>query len=332
MRTHTRWPLAALVSFVLLVSGCAARQPSDSQITGVVETREVDVNTKIPGRIVELTVQDGQQVKNGDLLARIDDRDVKAKEAQALAGIAAARGDIARARAASASADGSTAAAVQKAGAALEKARADADLATKTYQRMVELHKSQAISDQQMDSSEREYKAALAGVAVAQGDLANARASRLQVDVYQADIQRAEAALTKAEADLKQIQISLDETLIKAPCSGSVTSLNVEQGEMVSQGLPLMTVTDYNDNWVNVKVLQSVLNKIKDGQPVALTVQNLPDKKFSGKIVDISRKPEFATSRATNDRGEKDIVTYNVKIRVNSSQLRPGMTVNVKFE
>ncbi|MEG6523041.1 HlyD family secretion protein [Desulfotomaculum sp. 1211_IL3151] len=321
-----------LVILLLLVSGCASTKNSEDAITGIVEAREVDVNTKIPGRIVKLLVQEGQAVKAGELLAKVDDEDLKAKEAQAQAGIAAAKGDIAKAKAGSALAAGSTQAAVQKAEAALAKAQADADLAKKTYDRMLELHKAQAIPDQQMDSSEKDYQAALAGVAVAQSDLANAKASLLQVDVYQADVQRAEAALAKAKADLQQVAINLKETEIKAPISGTVTSLNVEQAEMVSTGLPLMTVTDYTDNWVNVKVKQSVLDKVKVGQQANLTPIAMTTKKYPGQIVDISRKPEFATSRATNDRGEKDIVTYNVKIKVNTPELRPGMSVQVKFE
>ncbi|CCO07578.1 HlyD family secretion protein [Desulforamulus hydrothermalis] len=331
MTRPNKW-LVAVMAVLLLLTGCTAPPAASEELTGMVEAREVDVNTKIPGRIVKIYVQEGQQVQAGDLLAKIDDEDLKAKEAQALAGIAAAKGDIAKAAAGSGLAAAGSAAAVQKAEAALAKAKADAELATKTYRRMLELHQAQAISDQQMDSAAKDYQAALAGVAAAEGDLANARASRLQVDVYQADLQRAEAALAKAEADLQQVRINLKETEIKAPCAGTVTSLNVEEGELVSTGLPLMTVTDYSDNWVNVKVKQSVLDKIQEGQQAVLTPVSLPDKKYTGKIVDISRKPEFATARATNDRGEKDIVTYNVKIRVNTAQLRPGMSVQVKFD
>ncbi|MEW6697654.1 MAG: HlyD family secretion protein [Bacillota bacterium] len=329
---HARKAFILMLVALLLVGGCAAHQPAEEALTGVVEAKEVDVNTKVPGRIMKLQVQEGQQVKAGEVLAKIDDLDLKAKESQAQAGIAAAKGDIARAVASRSLMAGSTAAAVQKAEAGLAKGKADMELAKKTYDRMVELHKAQAISDQQMDAAEKDYKAALAGVAAAEGDLANANASRLQVDVYQADLQRAEAALAKAEADLLQVRINLEETVLKAPCSGTVTSLNVEEGEMVSTGLPLMTVTNYDQNWVNVKVKQSVLDKIKEGQQAALIPVSMTDKKYTGKIVDISRKPEFATARATNDRGEKDIVTYNVKIKVDTGELRPGMSVLVTFE
>jgi len=131
---------------------------------------------------------------------------------------------------------------------------------------------------------------------------------------------------------LKEIQNNVAEAEIKSPCDGTVTSLNVKEGEMVSQGLPLMSITNYLDNWVNVKVTESMLPTLKLEQDVDLLVSSQKDKKLSGKIVNISRKPEFATTRATNDRGEKDIVSYNVKIQVNSPDLRPGMEVSVKFK
>lgn len=325
--------LGALLALLalLLVTGCAAKTYGETGITGIVESREVDVNTKIPGRVVELMTEEGQRVTAGSPLAKIDDRELKVKELQALAGIAAAKGDLAKATATASMYQGSTAADLQSAEAALAEARAIADLAGKTYQRLEELHKSQAISDQDLDKAEKDLKTALAAVSRTEGSLSRARAARLQVDVYQAEITRAQAALAKAEADLEQIRINLEETEIKAPCTGVITSLNVEKGELVSTGMPLMTVSDYGENWVNVKVKQSILDQISEGQEAKLTAISMPGKVFTGKIVDISRKPEFATWRATNDRGEKDIVSYNVKIRVNSEELRPGMTVSVQF-
>ncbi|RYD07136.1 hypothetical protein N752_00710 [Desulforamulus aquiferis] len=180
----------------------------------------MDVNTKIPGRVIELLVQDGQRVQAGDVLAKIDDQELKSRESQALAGIAAAKGDIAKATATTNLYQGSTAADIQSAEGLLSEALAAEALASKTYQRIAELHKAQAISDLELDKAEKDYKTAQAAVTKAEGNLAKAKAALLQVDVYQAEIQRAEAALIKAEADLEQVHINLEETLIKAPCSG----------------------------------------------------------------------------------------------------------------
>lgn len=339
MQLITRW--VAPVVLVTLIAGCsyplptgvalANQQAVKTDLTGNVEANEVSVNTKIPGRVVKLIAKEGQSVKAGDIVAQIDDSDLKAKEEQALAAVSAAQGDIAKATAARAASDSTTAAALQKAQVGVDKAKTDAELATTTYQRMQELHNAKVISDQDMDGVENKYKLSLVGVDAATADLGMAQAARTQLNVYAADIQRAHASQAAAEGQLKEIQNNVAEAQIKAPCDGTVTSLNVKEGEMVSQGLPLMSVTDYQDNWVNVKVSESRLPTLKLEQEATLLITSQNDKKLSGKIVNISRKPEFATSRATNDRGEKDIVSYNVKIQVNSPDLRPGMEVSVKF-
>lgn len=330
-----------LVSLAATLTGCASylplgvavanQQKADTYFTGNVEAQEVSINTKIPGRVVKLNVQEGQQVKAGDIVAQIDDRDLKAKEEEVLAAVKGAQGDIAKATAAMSAADSTTAATIAKAQVGVEKAKTDAELALKTYQRMLELHNAKVISDQDMDGAENKYKLSLVGVEAAEAELGMAQAARDQLDVYAADIQRAQASQAAAEGQLKEIKNNIAEAQIKAPCDGTVTSLNVKEGEMVSQGLPLMSVTNYLDNWVNVKVSESVLADLKLEQEAAILIPSQEDKELSGKIIDISRKPEFATARSTNDRGEKDIVSYNVKVQVNSPALNPGMEVSVKF-
>ncbi|SDG55325.1 HlyD family secretion protein [Desulfosporosinus hippei] len=333
--------IIGLLTLATTLTGCASyfpvgvaianQQQSATDFTGNAEAQEVSVNTKIPGRVVKLNVQEGLQVRAGDIVAQIDDSDLKAKEEAAQAAVKVAQGDIIKATAAMSATNSATTAAITKAQVGVEKAKTDAELALKTYQRMLDLHKAKVIADQDMDGVENKYKLSLVGVEAAEADLGMAQAARAQLDVYAADIQRAQASQAAAEGQLKEIENNLAEAQIKAPCDGTVTSLNVKEGEMVSQGLPLMSVTNYLDNWVNVKVSESVLTDLKLEQEAAILISSQEDKKLSGKIIDISRKPEFATTRATNDRGEKDIVSYNVKVQVNSPDLRPGMEVSVKF-
>lgn len=335
----TRW--VAPVILVTLLTGCsynlptgvalASQQEVQTGLTGNVDATEVNVNTKIPGRVVKITVKEGQQVKAGDLVAQIDDSDLKTKEEQAQAAVEAAQGDIAKAAAAKAALDSTTAATIAKAQVGVDKAKTDAELALKTYQRMKELHDQKVVSDQDFDGIENKYKLSLVGVDAAAADLGMAQSSRTQLDVYAADSQRAQAAQAAAEGQLKEIRNNIAEAQIKAPCAGTVTSLNVKEGEMVSQGLPLLSVTNYLDNWVNVKVSESSLTNLKLGQQATILITSQNNKKLSGKIIEISKKPEFATARATNDRGEKDIVSFNVKIQTNSPDLKPGMEVSVKF-
>ena len=123
---------------------------------------------------------------------------------------------------------------------------------------------------------------------------------------------------------LQQVEVALDETEIRAPFDGLVTTKYVEEGAMVSQGMPLVAIQDPLDNWINLKVKETELSRYSLQQVVRLQGRdNLLTVK--GTIVDISKKAEFATYRSTNERNDNDIITFNVKIQVNADTLRPGM-------
>ncbi|ADY57260.1 secretion protein HlyD family protein [Syntrophobotulus glycolicus DSM 8271] len=323
--------VGAAVAMVFLLSGVVHSSDGSRELTGKAEAKTVEVSTKIPGRVIQIKVKEGQTVKAGDVLAQIDDSDLKGNEQQVLAGIAAAEGSIAKAGAAVDYAEASSGAALEKARAGLAKAQADEVLAEKTYQRLEELWKSGAISQMDLDKAKHDYDAAQAGVAAAEGDLATAGAAQTQVDLYRADARSAQAALDKSQADLQIVRNNLKETVIKAPCDGVITAVNIEEKELVSSGFALMSVTDYQENWVNLKVPQNLLGQLAVGNPLEVYLPGEEGKTIKGTIEDISSKPEFATARATNDRGEKDIISYNVKIRTDSAELKPGMNVSVKF-
>ena len=129
----------------------------------------------------------------------------------------------------------------------------------------------------------------------------------------------------QAEATLQNIEVSLDETEIRAPFDGVITQKYIEEGSMISNGTPLVAVQDPQDNWVDIKVPETELSKYAVGQQVKLIGRD-GKTEVTGTITDISKKAEFATQRATSERGdETDIVSFNVKVQVDSDVLRPGM-------
>lgn len=131
--------------------------------------------------------------------------------------------------------------------------------------------------------------------------------------------------LEQAEATLQNIEVSLDETEIRAPFDGVITEKYIEEGSMISNGTPLVAVQDPTDNWVDIKVPETELSKYAVGQQVKLIGRD-GKTEVTGTITDISKKAEFATQRATSERGdETDIVSFNVKVQVDSEVLRPGM-------
>lgn len=312
-----------LVLSVTLTAGCGARAAAP-EMWGRAEAKEVDLNSRIPGRVVSLLVKEGDRVTQGQVLAHIDNRDIVAQVNQAKANINAINAQAAQAATVTALQDQTAKAALRTAQAQLEKAQSDLALAESDYHRYSELLESGAISRQLFDTYRTKYQVAQAAYSQAQAGIATAQAGLLQTHVNTANEEAMRGKLAQAQAVLQQVEVSLDETEIRAPFDGIITAKYVEEGAMVSQGMPLFAIQDPLDNWINLKVKETELTRYALQQPVKVQGRD-GNLVLAGTIVDISKKAEFATYRATNERGDNDIITFNVKIQVNSDKVRPGM-------
>lgn len=328
-RQKTYAGLLLLIAVIMPLSGCAGKVDANSLPTGTIENKEVDVNSKIPGRVVEILVEEGSKVKPGQVVARLDTSDLEAKEKELIAQINAAKAQLDQSKTTVRLQDGLSAASVKQAEATLKKARSESDILEKTRARLEKLYQENAIPEQQYDEARAKADAARAAVGQAEAALMTAQANRIQVEAGNDAVSMAAAKYEQAKAALEELRVNLAESVIKSPTEGTVSEIIVEKGELVSVGMPLMTVSDFNDNWVNVKVSQEIVQDLKIKQKAALA---LGQHKYTGEIIEISRKPNFATHRSTNDRGEKDIITYNVKIKVNDPHLLPGMELSVNFK
>lgn len=317
--------VVALIIMIITVSctGCGYRE-STQDVWGRTEAKEVDINSKIPGRVTELLVREGDHVQKGQLLARIDGRDIIAQVKQAEAGAQSTVAQLSLAETTTTLQNQTTQASLENAKAQLAKAQADLSLAENDYHRFAELVESGTISKQTFDSYKSKYEVTLTALTQAQASVSSAEASLLQNKINQDNEAALRSKVIQAKAQVEQIQVSLDETEIRAPFDGIITTKYIEQGAMISTGVPIVTIQDPLDNWVNIKVKETDLGKYQIGKLVRLEGR---DGKLhvQGTIVDISQKAEYATYRATSERGEQDIITFNVKIQVNSEQLRPGM-------
>lgn len=308
---------------VTLLSGCGSTAKSPD-VWGRAEAKEVDINSKIPGRVVSLLVKEGDHVSKGQVLAHIDNRDIVAQTNQARANIKVLDAQTAQAATITVLQDQTAKAALHTAQAQLEKAKSDLDLAASDYNRFSELVTSGAISQQLFDTYRTKYQVAQAVYTQAQASIAAAQAGLLQTNVNTANEEAMHSKVVQAQATLQQVEVSLDETEIRAPFAGIITTKYVEEGSMVSQGMPLVALQDPLDNWVNLKVKETDLSHYTIQQSVKLQGRD-SNLTVPGTIIDISKKAEFATYRATSERGDSDIITFNVKIQVNSDRIRPGM-------
>ncbi len=227
---------------------------------------------------------------------------------------------------------GTTQSALGEAQAAAQRAKADLNLTASTDARYAELLSSAVISQQEYDNVHAKYEAAQAAYTEAQAAVAKAGSGLMQTEVNRANENAIAKNLEKAQAALDQLDVSLDETEIRAPFDGIITAKYIEEGSMISQGTPLVAIQDPLDNWVDLKVPETQLASYQLNQQVELVGRD-GKTKVQGVITDISKKSEFATQRATSERGDdSDIISFNVKIQVNSEVLRPGMRFRLAGE
>ncbi len=313
---------------VLLFSGCGRQQANIPETWGRAEAKEIDINTKIAGRVATLLVKEGDAVQSGQVIARIDNRDILAKADQAKAAIQALEAQSSQAGTVTNLQDRTSQASLTTAKAQVEKARSDLAVAETDYARYQGLLQSGAVSQQVFDNMRLKYQVAQSTYAQAVALQETAEAGLLQTQVNLDNEAAIRGKLIQAQAALAEVEVYVDETEIRAPISGIISAKYVEQGEMVSTGTPLVAIQDPVDNWINLKVRETELSKYHLQDEVTLEGRD-PGLRITGKIVDISKKPEFATYRSTNERGENDVITFNVKIRVNSDQVRPGMRFRI---
>ena len=278
-----KWVAGLLLALavVCLASGCSLQKEAASdELWGRADAKEIDINSKVTGRVVQLRVKEGDTVKQGDIIAYIDQRDLLAQKAQAEANIKALQAQV---------------------------------------------RQSGVVTDLQDSTSKSQVDTASAGLDSAQSSVSLAQAGLLQTDANLAATDAAQKKLEAAQAQLQQIEVSLDETEIKAPFDGIITAKYVEEGSMISLGTPLVALQDPNDNWVDFKIPETKLKDFHLGQVLTMQARDGVTR-VQGTITDISQKSEFATQRATSERGnDTDIISFNVKVQVNSDALRPGM-------
>jgi HlyD family secretion protein len=194
----------------------------------------------------------------------------------------------------------------------------------------------------------------MAGQSIAEMEADNLKAKSQQVkavlDLAQSTYNRinqlyrdgvsAQQTLDKARTDLEQARAAYDEVQsylndcrVKAPISGTVTLKTVENGELVSTGMALVTISDLRDMHAEVKIRETALEQFPIGQRIPVKVMGVPHRVYQGKVYYISPKPSYATERAYQEKGEKDVVSFLVKIKLDNSdgKLYPGMTAIVSL-
>ena len=305
--------IVALIGFFTL-----GRDPE--LIQGQVEVSEYRVSSKVPGRILEIRVSEGDFVHAGDTLAIIDAPEVKAKmkQAQGVQDGAAALDDMAK--------NGARKEMVQGAFQLLQQAKAGLEIAEKSYNRVQRLYDEGVMSAQKRDEAYAMFKASEAQVKAAQSqyDMAVNGARSEEKRAAQAQLERAKGAV-------QEVNAYIGETVQVAQLDGEVSSIYPKVGELVGTGSPIMTISMMNDMWGTFNVREDQLNGMQVGTEFTAFIPAF-NKEVTMKVYFMKDQGSYAVWKATKANGQYDLKTFEVKARPTETVegLRPGMSLIIK--
>ncbi len=326
--------MAVIVAAAMVLSGCTTSAAEKTYFQGVIESEDVDINAKIPGRILEVVVEEGDVIEENQVIAVVDAKDLVAKREgivalsnAAAAGVEASKAQLDAAKALQAKAN---------AGARsqdIAKAQAGYDIYEKNYNRLKELYETGAVSLAQVEEVETKLIVAKETLNMAKegARTEDIQAATAQVAAATSAVVAAEEKYAQALSGIKEIDTFLSDTTIRSPLTGIVTLVNTSAGEMVSTGMNISTITNLDDTWVNINVDEKRIASFTEGQEVKITTLAYGDEAFTGTVSRINKNADFAVKKASNENGEFDLVTYGVKIKLENPdhKFRPGMTAFV---
>lgn len=241
-----------------------------SRVGDIVPQAQVTIFSKVQGWVKEITVREGDRVKAGQLLAKLDDREALAAVAHSKANLEAAIARLTQVRATAKEAVESQ----------IQQAKANLDLATSDLKRAQELHGKDFISRQQLDEARTKFNVAKATYDLAQNNL--------QQRIWENEIGLAEAQVRQAKANLDLMQAQLANLSILSPMNGIVTKRYVDPGTMAKDSTAILTLMELDVVKMVVNVIEREIVLLKKGQPVMVSVTGLPDRSFPGRIAIIT--------------------------------------------
>lgn len=315
--------LILIIAVVVIAAVCGfyAFSETEDTIQGQAEVTEYRVSSKVPGRVLRILVEEGQQVQAGDTLAILEAPEVDAKMSQAQAAEDAAAALVRKAE------KGAREEQIRAAYEMWQKAIAGKEVMEKSYQRVKNLYDQGVTTAQKLDEITAQRDAAIATekAAKSQYDLAKNGAQQEDKDAARAQQERARGAIAEVNSYKR-------ETVLVAQMDGQVTDIFPTIGELVGTGAPVMNVALMDNMWVTFNVREDRLPGITVGKEIEVVIPALEDKTVKVKVTNIKDLGTYATWKATKTTGQYDMKTFSVKAVPTKKieGLRPGMTVLVK--
>jgi HlyD family secretion protein len=314
----------AVVVLLLLVISAAIfiflRKPEADKkgviaVSGNIEITDAAQSFKISGRVIERLVTEGDEVKAGQMIAKLDDADLQQERKLRAAEVESAKAELRELEA------GSRPEEIRQAAASLASAKAEEERWKKEFDRQQVLHQKEVISQRELEAVRMTYDTAQAKVQQAEEALIlRKKGPRIEeVDRGRAQLERAEEALALAE-------IRLSYATLHSSITGLVLSKSIEAGEYVSAGTPIVTVGKMDEVWLRAYIDETDLGRVRTGQTVRVRTDSFPGKVYQGRISFISSQSEF-TPKSVQTEKERVKLVYRIKIDISNPdmELKPGM-------
>lgn len=317
--------LLAIVGFIAViiivaVIGFLTLDRTPDEIQGEVEVSEYRVSSKVPGRILELRVKEGDYVHVGDTLAILDAPEVQAKKAQALSAEDAAAALSEKA------ANGARKQQITGAYQLWQQAKAGTEIAKKSYDRVQRLFDEGVMTAQKRDEALANYKAmeAQEKAAKSQYDMA-VEGARIE------DKKAANAQVNRARGAVQEVNSYIKETVQVSMVEGEVSDVFPKVGELVGTGSPIMNISIMSDLWGTFNVREDHLKDLQVGKEFTAFCPAF-NKELKMKVYYMKDQGSFAVWKATKSTGQYDLKTFEVKARPveKFDGLRPGMSLIIK--
>ncbi|MDD5275931.1 MAG: secretion protein HlyD [Methylovulum sp.] len=313
--------LATVAGIAWFYQKTHAEEEKELVLYGNVDIREVNLGFRVAGRLAKLVYDEGDKVKQGEMLAQLDDEPYRNQVASAAAQAKSLRERLKLRE------TGSRPQEIAQAQSLVREREASASNAKQLFQRSERTLAAKGISSQERDNAEASYKEAEARLASARQNLA-----LLEAGFRAEDIAQAKADLAQAEAALASAELQVKDTVLTAPSDGVIFTRAQETGAILQAGTTVFTLSLQNPVWVRAYVHELDLGHIHPGTLVEIYSDSSPGQPYQGQIGFISPRAEF-TPKSVETKELRTALVYRLRIVVDKpgDGLRQGMPVTVKL-
>ncbi len=296
--------------------------PAGLRLYGNVDIREVNLGFRVPGRLLEVGRDEGDEVKAGEVLARLDDEPYRRELEEAKGAVQSLRARVDLLEA------GNRPQEIAQARAVAREREVTAANAERLYRRQQELFEGKTVSAQERDDAEARSREAQARLTSAREQL-----NLLEAGFRSEDIAQAKAELSRAEAARASAELRLQDAVLKSPSDGVVLTRAQEPGAILQTGATVLTVSLTRPVWVRAYVTEPNLGKLAPGMPVSVWTDSRSGKPYAGQIGYISPRAEFTPKNVeTPDLRTSLVYRFRVVVADPDDALRQGMPVTVDVE